>query len=188
MLVVGLVSLVTHQRAQLLLRAFPRSAYPLTVVAGAGRGQITTRGGGHVITAWEDGGVSPRSTSPAAKPVVIRIPAIAHLAVRFVALGLLTLVFAAPASAVLLVIPIVLSFMVARYRTVADRDTVTARGLGSSRTVEWHDIKGLRFHRAQWAKAELTDGSLLRLPGVTFATLPLLTAASGGAVPNPYNE
>ena len=31
-----------------------------------------------------------------------------------------------------------------------------------------------------------SDGSELRLPAVTFATLPLLTAASGGRVPNPY--
>ena len=31
-----------------------------------------------------------------------------------------------------------------------------------------------------------TDGSELRLPGVTFATLPMLTAATGGRVPNPY--
>ncbi|MEZ0049212.1 hypothetical protein ABIA30_000202 [Mycobacterium sp. MAA66] len=133
--------------------------------------------------------MSSRSTSSAANPVVIRIPAIAHLAVGFLALGLLALVFAAPVwCAALLVIPIVLSAMVIRYRTIADRDTVTARSLGGSRTVRWQDIKGLRFNKSAWAKAELTDGSLLRLPGVTFATLPLLTAASGGVVPNPYNE
>lgn len=133
--------------------------------------------------------MSPRSASAATTPVVIRIPAIAHLAVAFFALGLLTLVISGPPwCAALLVIPVVLSAMVMRYRTVAGRDTVTARSLLSSRTVPWQDIKGLQFTKTAWAKAELTDGSLLRLPGVTFATLPLLTAASEGRVPNPYNE
>jgi len=37
-----------------------------------------------------------------------------------------------------------------------------------------------------WAYAQLKNGSELRLPAVTFATLPLVTEASGGRVPNPY--
>lgn len=128
-------------------------------------------------------------SSATAAPVVIRIPAIAHVAVGFFALGLLALVFAGPTwCTALLAIPVVLSAMVVRYRTVADRDTVTARSLLSSRTVDWQDIKGLQFTKTKWAQAELTDGSFLQLPGVTFAMLPLLTAASAGRVPNPYNE
>lgn len=133
--------------------------------------------------------MSPRSASAATAPLVIRIPAIAHIAVGFFALGLLALVISGPAWCILLlIIPVLLSAMVMRYRTVADRDTVTARSLLGSKTVRWQDIKGLQFTKTAWAKAELTDGSLLRLPGVTFATLPLLTAASDGRVPNPYNE
>ncbi|TLH65289.1 PH domain-containing protein [Mycolicibacterium aubagnense] len=133
--------------------------------------------------------VSRRTASPAAGPVVIKIPGVAHLAVGFFAIGLLALVFAGPAwCAALLVIPILLSAMVIRYRTVADKKGVTARSLLGSRTVTWQDISGLRFDGSKWAKAELTDGTDLRLPGVTFASLPLLTSASGGVVPNPYNE
>jgi hypothetical protein len=109
--------------------------------------------------------------------------------VGFFALGLLALVFSGPSwCTVLLIIPIALSAMVIRYRTVADRQGVTARSLLASHTVRWQEIKGLRFDRSSWAKAELTDGSLLRLPAVTFGSLPVLTAASGGVVPNPYNE
>ncbi|MBL1368289.1 hypothetical protein JL858_19050, partial [Acinetobacter baumannii] len=37
-----------------------------------------------------------------------------------------------------------------------------------------------------WAQAKLTDGSTIRFPGVTFSTLPILSAASNGRVPNPY--
>ena len=69
---------------------------------------------------------------------------------------------------------------------MVDRDTVTARTLLGSETVSWADIEGLRFGRNSWAYAQLKNGSELRLPAVTFATLPLLTEASGGRVPNPY--
>jgi hypothetical protein len=78
------------------------------------------------------------------------------------------------------------STVIARYRTVADADTVTARTLVGSQTVPWTDIDGLRFTRSAWARARRRDGSEITLPAVTFATLPLLTAASGGRVPNPY--
>jgi len=121
-------------------------------------------------------------------PVVIRISPMAHFAVGFLALGLLTLVLAGPAwVALLLVVPIMLSALVIRCRTVANSETVTARSLVSSETVGWDDIDGLRFGRSSWASAHLKDGRELRLPAVTFATLPLLTEVSGGRVPNPYS-
>jgi hypothetical protein len=126
-------------------------------------------------------------SSPSTAAIVIRISPMAHFAVGFFALGLLTLVLAGPAwVALLLVIPVMASALIIRYRTVVDRDTVTARTLLGSETVSWADIEGLRFGRTLWAYAQLKNGSELRLPAVTFATLPLLTEASGGRVPNPY--
>ncbi|OMC41873.1 PH domain-containing protein [Mycobacterium sp. IS-1264] len=110
----------------------------------------------------------------------------AHIAVGFLTLGLLIPVLAWPASAPLLVIPVVLSAMVIRLRTVADDRGVTVRSLLGSRTVPWEGIDGLRFHRGSWARARLKSGAELRLPAVTFATLPQLTEASSGRVPNPY--
>ena len=111
----------------------------------------------------------------------------AHFAVGFLVLGLLALVFAGPAwVALLLVIPVILSAVIVRYRTVADRDTVTARALLGSETASWENIEGLRFGKSSWAHARLKDGTEMRLPAVTFATLPLLTEASDGRVPNPY--
>jgi hypothetical protein len=119
--------------------------------------------------------------------VVIRISPMAHFAVGFIALGMLAVVFAGPSwFALLLIIPIGLSAFIVRYRTVADRDAVTVRTFLASQTVSWDDIAGLRFGRSSWAYAQLKDGSELRLPAVTFSTLPLLTEASGGRVPNPY--
>jgi hypothetical protein len=112
----------------------------------------------------------------------------AHFAVGFFTLGMLALVIAGPQwVALLLVIPVLLSVLIIRYRTVADSETVTARSVLSSETVRWDDIDGLRFNRSSWATAQLKNGSELRLPAVTFATLPLLAEVSGGRVPNPYN-
>ena len=110
----------------------------------------------------------------------------AHLAVGFLVLGILALVFASPWTAPVLVIPMILSAYVIRLRTVADRDTVTARGLLSSETVRWEDIEWHLFTKSALARAQLADGRELLLPAVTFATLPLLTEASAGRVPNPY--
>ncbi|WP_099024862.1 PH domain-containing protein [Mycolicibacterium palauense] len=110
----------------------------------------------------------------------------AHFAVGFFALGLLTLAAAAAWTTPLLVIPVILSVAVVRLRTVADRDTVTARTMLSSTTVRWDEVDGLRFEKTSWARARLKDGRDVLLPAVTFATLPLLTEASGGRVPNPY--
>jgi hypothetical protein len=112
----------------------------------------------------------------------------AHIAVGFLVLGMLAIVLAARWTAVFLVIPVLLSAYIIRLRTVADRDGVTARRLAGSQTVRWEDIDGLRFTRSKWARAQLKDGRDLLLPAVTFATLPRLTQASGGRVPNPYNK
>ena len=118
--------------------------------------------------------------------VVIKVSPIAHIAVGFAALGLLIPVLTWPVTAPLLVIPVVLSALVIRLRTVADDQGVTVRTLLGSQSVRWEDIDGLRFNRGSWARARFKSGEELRLPAVTFATLPQLTEASSGRVPNPY--
>ena len=110
----------------------------------------------------------------------------AHVAVGFLVLGILSLVMASSWFAPLLLIPILLSACVVRLRTVAERDTVTARSLLSSETMNWEDIDGLAFTKGSWARATLKNGRELTLPAVSFATLPRLTEASAGRVPNPY--
>ncbi|WP_197515143.1 PH domain-containing protein [Mycobacterium sp. 1245805.9] len=119
-------------------------------------------------------------------PVVLKVSPMAHFAVGFFTLGLLIPVLAWPVSAPLLVIPVVLSALIIRLRTVADDRGVTVRTLFGSRAVRWEEIEGLRFHRGSWARARLKSGAELRLPAVTFATLPQLTEVSSGRVPNPY--
>ncbi|BBY65996.1 low molecular weight protein antigen 6 [Mycolicibacterium helvum] len=111
----------------------------------------------------------------------------AHFASGFLALCLLVMITMFPTwGAVFMVLPVVASYAIVRFRTVADLETLTARTLLSSRTVSWDEVDGLRFDRSSWARARLRDDSEVLLPAVTFATLPLLSAASGGRVPNPY--
>jgi hypothetical protein len=126
------------------------------------------------------------TSSPDPAPLVIRISPMAHFAVGFLALGLLIPVLTWPLTAPLLVLPMLLSALIVRWRTVADARQVTLRTLLGSRSVGWDEIAGLGFSRGSWARAHLHDGEQLRLPAVSFATLPLLTEASGGRVPNPY--
>ena len=111
----------------------------------------------------------------------------AHFAAGFLFLGLLAVVFAAPGwFAPLLVLPVLASVAIVRYRTTADRDGFTARTLIGSTSAAWEDVDGLKFDRSSWALAVLKDGAEVRLPAVTFATLPTLTAVTAGVVPNPY--
>ncbi len=119
-------------------------------------------------------------------PVVIKISPMAHLAVGFFALGLMIPVLSWSFSLPLLLIPAAVSVWIIRLRTVADTHGVTARELFGSRRIPWTQIDGLRFTKGSWARAHLTDGAEVRLPAVTFGTLPRLTEVSGGRVPNPY--
>lgn len=112
----------------------------------------------------------------------------AHFASGFLALALLTMFPAfGTAGLALLVVPALISVAIERLRTTADQDSVTARTLVRSQTMPWSAIDGLKFTRGRWARACRVDGDVV-LPAVTFATLPVLTAASGGKVPNPYQR
>ena len=132
-------------------------------------------------------GDSPQEAATA-PPVVITISPMAHFAVGFFALGLLIPVMTWPATAPLLIIPVLLSALIIRLRTQADDTGVTARTLLGGQSVRWEDIDGLRFNRGSWARAQLKNGRQMRLPAVSFATLPQLTRASAGRVPNPYGN
>jgi Bacterial PH domain len=200
--------LVSHQRADRVVPQFHTLSSQPTVASALVNRQIpvgsTQRGMRAVQTAprWRYPRLAAQSdnwirchdaqvvngssdqTAPA--PVVIRVSPMAHFAVGFFALGLLIPVLTWPPTAPLLVIPAVLSALIMRLRTLADQHGVTVRTLLGSQTVRWDEIDGLRFNKSSWARAQLRNGGELRLPAVTFATLPLLTEASAGRVPNPY--
>jgi hypothetical protein len=132
---------------------------------------------------------TPDTEAVETKKTVIRISPMAHFAPALVALSVVVFIPVLGNWALLLLIfPALIAVAIARLRTVADPDTVTARGLVSSRTLPWSDVEGLKFSRGGWARACRADGDEVLLPAVTFATLPRLTAASDGRVPNPYEQ
>jgi len=132
---------------------------------------------------------TPDAEALEAKATVIRISPMAHFAPAFVALSVVAFIPVLGKWALaLLIFPAFAAVAIARLRTVANPETVTARGLVSSRTLPWSDVEGLKFSRSGWARACRADGDEVLLPAVTFSTLPRLTAASGGQVPNPYQR
>ena len=79
------------------------------------------------------------------KPVVIRISPMAHLAVGFMVLVMLVPVLAWPWLSPLLLLAVLASVAIARLRTEADADGVTARTLLGSTRLDWADIDGLHL-------------------------------------------
>jgi len=142
---------------------------------------------------WNDAAMAralPRQVDPSIKlPVVIRMSPMAHFATGFLALGIMVMTpFITMWGSLLLVVPLMGSAAIARLRTEANQDKVTTYTLRGSRTLAWDQIAGLQFTKSAWARARLKNDEEVPLPAVTFATLPLLTAASAGRVPNPYQR
>jgi hypothetical protein len=133
--------------------------------------------------------VPPQPSSHTADPVEqsIHISKLGLLAVGLLAFGLTFVIFPSPPYvSVLWLIPILVAVWMLRVRTVVTADGLQLRRMFSSRSLDWSQIKGFRFPKRGWARAELTDGSEVSLPVVTFGRLPQLAAASGGRVTDPY--
>lgn len=85
-----------------------------------------------------------------------------------------------------LILPIVQIWWIHRVRTVADADGLTAVDTFGTTTLSWDEVAGLRFPKWSAVRAVRTDGTSVRLRAVAFADLPVLSAISGGRVPDPY--
>ncbi|SEK23845.1 PH domain-containing protein [Rhodococcus maanshanensis] len=133
--------------------------------------------------------VPPNSSSHTAEPIEqsIHISKLGLLAVGLLAICLSPIILTNPALlSVLLVIPIVVAWWMLRVRTTVTADGLRLRRMFSSEHIEWSQIKGFRFPKQGWARADLTDGREVSLPVVTFGRLPQIAAASGGRVTDPY--
>lgn len=83
-------------------------------------------------------------------------------------------------------IPFLVAAWVLRVRTTVTPDGLELRRAFSSQSISWDQIKGFRFPKRGWARADLVDGTEVSLPTVTFGRLPQLASASGGRVTDPY--
>lgn len=116
--------------------------------------------------------------------VQVRIPRVNLAAVLLAAVCTVPLAFASPWLLVVWLLPVVALLHVLRAGVDADVDGLTARTAWSTRRLGWDEIRGLRINRARVA-AVLRDGSAVRLPVVRPRHLPVLSAASGGRLPDP---
>ncbi|MFW0791917.1 PH domain-containing protein [Gordonia sp. CPCC 205333] len=128
------------------------------------------------------------TTATVELPVTIRISGIAYLAVLMAAL--VAVIFAGVNLAIfgwVLVIPVVLAFWIHRLRTVVTEDGLRAVSTFRTTDVTWAELDGLQFPKWGPVRAVRTDKSFVKLPAVGFVDLPVLSLASGGRVPDPYD-
>jgi hypothetical protein len=144
----------------------------------------------------EDEGVSssqqsePPDTSshtPDPTPQVIRLPRLALVAVVLLLFGVSFPAASWPAAfGWLFVLPIVAAVWVIRVRTVIDTEGLAMRRVVGSDAVRWEDVRGIHFPDRRWARVVLADKTEKSLPLVRFDRLPILAAASGGRITDPY--
>lgn len=129
----------------------------------------------------------PSSHTPDERRQVIRISPLALIACIFLLFCTTFPVLGWPAAfSWMLLIPFLIGAWVLRVRTTVTPDGLELRRAFSSQSISWDQIKGFRFPKRGWARADLVDGSEVSLPTVTFGRLPQLAGASGGRVPDPY--
>ncbi|WP_430335678.1 PH domain-containing protein [Rhodococcus sp. ACT016] len=118
---------------------------------------------------------------------VIRISPLALIACIFLLFCMSFPVLGWPAAfGWMLVIPFLVGAWVLRVRTTVTPEGLELRRAFSSQSISWDQIKGFRFPKRGWARADLVDGTEVSLPTVTFGRLPQLASASGGRVTDPY--
>ncbi|ANZ42915.1 hypothetical protein BBK82_21425 [Lentzea guizhouensis] len=119
------------------------------------------------------------------KKLVFRIPATALLAACLIAICVTPVAWAVPGLQALYVLPLGYAYWVVRNRTTATEEQLVARGLFSSTTVRWSELKSIRLVQKGWLKAVRSDDTEVTLPAVRMIHLPALSVISGGLVPDP---
>jgi hypothetical protein len=85
----------------------------------------------------------------------------------------------------LLAVPLLVLLWAWRSGTDVGGDALRVRAVLGTRTVRWDDVAELAADPRGRVSALLTDGTVLRLPGVTARDLPAVVAASGHPLPAP---
>lgn len=120
---------------------------------------------------------------------VIRITRLALLGVVLLLFGISFPMSGSPlAFGWLIILPIALAVWVLRSKTVVTESGLQMQRVFGSRTVTWDQVKGVRFPKRGWARADLVDGGEVPMPAVSFDRLPELAAASNGRIPDPYAQ
>lgn len=126
-----------------------------------------------------------RGTILRVKKLVFRIPATALLAAGLIAICVTPVAWLAPGLQALYVLPLGYAYWVVRNRTTVTEEELVARGVFSTTTLKWSEVKSIRLVQKGWLKAVKEDDTEVTLPAVRFMHLPALSLVSGGRVPDP---
>lgn len=128
-------------------------------------------------------------TGGASDAHVIRIPRLAFLGVFILLMCVFFPFVGWPAGLWwLLLIPVAVLAWVLRTQTGVSDAGLDLRTLFGSRHLDWTQVKGVRIPKRGYVRADLTDGSEVKLPAVSYDRLRDLAAFSGGRIPDPFAE
>lgn len=86
----------------------------------------------------------------------------------------------------LLLVPLIYSAWILRVRTtVSDRGITAVYLVSRRRSLPWDRFRGLQFDKQGRGYAVSTDDERFALPSITFNSLPALSDATNGRIPDP---
>ena len=116
---------------------------------------------------------------------VFRVSPLVVLFALALALCATPVAFGAPYLWLIYLVPVAIVAWTLRTRTVVDPEGLRVRRLVGGRQVSWDAVTGLRVDDRSRVHAVLADGGEQALPAVHVRDLSVLSAASGGRVPDP---
>lgn len=126
-------------------------------------------------------------TGGASTATVIRIPRLAFLGVFILLMCMFFMFVGWPAGLwPLLLIPVAVAVWVQRTQTTVSDAGLDLRTVFGSRHLDWSQLKGVRIPKRGYVRADLADGTEVKLPAVSYDRVRDLAAASHGWIPDPY--
>ncbi|MFI6041379.1 PH domain-containing protein [Nocardia sp. NPDC051321] len=118
---------------------------------------------------------------------VIRIPRLAFLGVFILFMCVFFMFVGWPIGLWwLLLIPVAVTVWVLRTQTTVSPDGLDLRTVFGSRHLDWSQLKGVRIPKRGYVRADLVDGTEVKLPAVSYDRVRDLAVASQGRIPDPY--
>ncbi|WP_194834623.1 PH domain-containing protein [Nocardia sp. XZ_19_369] len=118
---------------------------------------------------------------------VIRIPRLAFLGVFILFMCVFFMFVGWPAGLWwMLLIPVAVSVWVLRTQTTVSEGGLDLRTVFRSRHLDWSQLKGVRIPKRGYVRADLVDGTEVKLPAVSYDRVRDLAIASQGRIPDPY--
>lgn len=118
---------------------------------------------------------------------VIRIPRLAFLGVFILFMCVFFMFVGWPIGLWwLLLIPVAVTVWVLRTQTTVSESGLDLRTVFGSRHLDWSQLKGVRIPKRGYVRADLVDGTEMKLPAVSYDRVRDLALASQGRIPDPY--